>query len=520
MIPSIRLLGAFALAGGVVLSATIAPPLLPSAVKFSLTEAAIAANLQDDPIVFYRNPMGGPDLSRGPKKDGMGMDFAPVRRSTILTLLAKLPAHPAESSVEPLFWRDAMGGTEISLTPKKDAMGMDFLPVRPVDIVGLLPPLQPPAAPAPKAAAEPAKRRILYYRNPMGLADVSPVPKKDAMGMDYRPVYEGEDEDSSIIKIAPGKVQRTGVRSELVQSRLVISKIRVPGSIQLDERRVTIVATRSMAFIEKVANVTTGDPVKKGQTLMWLYSPDIAAAAAQYLATPGYEGGRTRLDNLDVPPAVAAEIKENHKVPMTIAWPAPRDGIIFERMAVDGMKADAGQPLFKLADLSVVWALVDVAEHDFERIKPGQSVSIKARGLSDRTFSGRVSVIYPQINRETRTARVRVELQNPDLVLRPDMYVEAEIAAGDGDKVFTVPDSAVIDSGERQLVILDLGGGSFEPREVKTGRRGEGLVEIREGVADGDKIVTAANFLIDAESNLKAALKGLGQPQGQPEDAK
>jgi Cu(I)/Ag(I) efflux system membrane fusion protein len=413
-----------------------------------------------------------------------------------------------------------MGGPEISATPKKDSMGMDFLPVRPADIAALLPPIGATAETTPKAPPEPARKRILYYRNPMGLADISPVPKKDAMGMDYRPVYEGEDEDSSTIKIAPGKVQRTGVRSELVQSQIIVSKIRVPGSIQLDERRVAIVATRSAAFIEKVADVTTGDLVKKGQTLALLFSPEISSAAAQYHSNPDYDGARTRLEVLDVPPDVVAEIKSSRKIPLTIAWPAPRDGIVLERMAVQGMKADAGQPLFKIADISVIWALIDVSERDYARIKPGQAVSIHARGLPERSFTGTVSLVYPQINRETRTARVRVELQNPDLVLRPDMYVEAEISAGDGDKVATVPESAVIDSGARQVVILDRGEGRFEPREVKTGRRGEGRVEIRQGVTDGDKVVTAANFLIDAESNLKAALSGLGQRQGQPEETK
>jgi Cu(I)/Ag(I) efflux system membrane fusion protein len=347
----------------------------------------------------------------------------------------------------------------------------------------------------------------------MGLADVSPVPKKDAMGMDYRPVYEGEDEESSTIKLAPGKLQRTGVRSEPVKSQSIVAKIRVPGTIQLDERRVTVVATRSTAFIEKVADVTTGDLVKKGQVLFNFYSPEIASAAAQYFANPGYEGARTRLDVLNVPAEFIAEIDRSRKIPLSVAWRAPRDGIVFERMAIDGMKAEAGQPLFRIADLSVVWAVVDVSEQDYARVKPGQFVSLRVRGMADKTFSGRVSLIYPQINRETRTARVRVELQNPDLVLRPDMYVDSEIAAGDGENVATAPDSAVIDSGTKKLVILDLGDGRFEPREVKTGRRGEGIVEIREGVVEGDKVVTAANFLIDAESNLKAALKSLAQPE-------
>ena len=127
---------------------------------------------------------------------------------------------------------------------------------------------------------------------------------------------------------------------------------------------------------------------------------------------------------------------------------------------------------------------------------------------------GKISQIYPQINSQTRTARIRVELANPDLALRPDMYVEAEIAVGDGARVATVPDSAVIDSGNRQTVILDKGEGRFEPREVKTGRRGEGRVEISEGVVDGDRVVTSANFLIDAESNLKTALRSLAPDAG------
>ena len=358
-------------------------------------------------------------------------------------------------------------------------------------------------------AEEAAQKRILYYRNPMGLADTSPVPKKDGMGMDYIPVHEGEDDKSAVIKIAPGKLQRTGVRSEPATTRTLVTNIRVPGTIQLDERRITLVSTRSTAFIEKVAEITTGEKVKKGQVLFRFYSPEIASAAAQYFSNPGFEGARKRLDVLDVPAEFIAEIDRARKIPLNLEWRAPRDGIVFERNAFEGMKAEPGQQLFKIVDLQNVWALVDVAERDFSRIKPGQKVLVQPRGMPDRAFSGVVSVIYPRINTETRTARVRVELQNPDLLLRPDMYVDAEISVGDDAKVIAVPDSAVINSGARQLVLLDLGEGRFEPREVKLGQRGGGFVEIREGVADGERLVTSANFLIDAESNLKAALKSL-----------
>jgi Cu(I)/Ag(I) efflux system membrane fusion protein len=492
-------MGALALAGGVAFAATLAIP-RPSGASFWL----LAAHAQEDTVLFYRDPMGGPELSKAPKKDGMGMEFVPVRRSAILPLLSKLPQQ--SSSVEaPLFWRDAMGGPEISLAPKKDSMGIDFLPVRAPDLASVLPPL---AGGAP-ASREPETKRILYYRNPMGLADVSPVPKKDAMGMDYRPVYEGEDADSSSVHIAAGKVQRTGVRTETATTQSIVSKIHVPGSIQLDERRITLVSTRSTAFIEKVAEVTTGERVRKGQVLFRFYSPEIASAAAQYFSNPGFEGARRRLDVLDVPAEFIAEIDRSRKIPLSLEWRSPRDGVVFERNAYEGMKAEPGQQLFKIVDMTSIWALVDVAERDYMRIKIGQKVSVQPRGMADRSFNGVVSLVYPQINKETRTVRIRVELQNPDLLLKPDMYVDAEIAAGDGDKVVTVPDSAVIDTGARQLVLLDRGEGRFEPREVKTGRRGEGFVEIREGVAEGDRVVTSANFLIDAESNLKAALKGL-----------
>ncbi|MCI4677364.1 efflux RND transporter periplasmic adaptor subunit [Rhodoblastus acidophilus] len=453
MSPKARFAGALALVGGCALAAFAAPSLV-SRLAFSA-----AAQMQDDPILFYRDPMGGAELSRSPKKDGMGMDF---------------------------------------------------LPVRAADIAKLLPPIGAPAKAAPEAGHEKtAGKHILYYRNPMGLPDISPTPKKDSMGMDYVPVYEGEDQESSAITLSPGKVQRTGVRSEAAKLQAVVSGIRAPGTIQLDERRVTIVATRSTAFIEKVANVTTGDLVRKGQTLFRFYSPEIAAAAAQYFANRDYVGARMRLDVLNAPANFIAEIERSHKVPLSVDWPAPRDGLVFERTAVDGMKADAGQELFKIVDLSVVWALVDVSEQDYPRIRPGEAASIHVRGMPGRVFSGKVSLVYPKINRETRTARVRIELQNPDLVLRPDMYVDAEIAAGDGAKVVTVPESAVIDSGTKKLVLLDLGDGRFEPRQVKTGMHGEGMVEIRRGVSEGDKVVTSANFLIDAESNLKAAVKGL-----------
>jgi Cu(I)/Ag(I) efflux system membrane fusion protein len=172
--------------------------------------------------------------------------------------------------------------------------------------------------------------------------------------------------------------------------------------------------------------------------------------------------------------------------------------------------------LFRIADHSVVWALIDVAERDLGGISIGQPATVKARSFPGREFSGKVEVIYPEINKETRTARIRVELPNPDLVLLHDMYVDAEIDTGSGEPMLSVAESAVMDTGSRQAVFVDKGQGRFEPREVKLGQRGSGYVEVRQGLTVGEPVVVSANFLIDAESNLKAALKGFSEGGGQP----
>jgi Cu(I)/Ag(I) efflux system membrane fusion protein len=164
----------------------------------------------------------------------------------------------------------------------------------------------------------------------------------------------------------------------------------------------------------------------------------------------------------------------------------------------------------------VVWALIDVAERDLGALSVGQPVVIRARGLAGREFTGSINVIYPQLNRETRTARVRVELANPDAALLPDMYVDAEIDTGSPQPVLAVPESAILDTGSRQAVIVEKGQGRFEPRDVKLGHRGGGYVEVREGVAEGEPVVVSANFLIDAESNIMAALKGFSDASARP----
>jgi Cu(I)/Ag(I) efflux system membrane fusion protein len=427
----------------------------------------------------------------------------------------------AQTSEDPIYYQDPDGKPFYSLTPKKVPDGRDYRAV-PVG-ADLSFDDEPAAAPATAAATD---RKIKFYRNPMGLPDTSPIPKKDSMGMDYIPVYEGEDTDDGFVKLSPGKIQRSGVKAEPAAPRIIRTIIRAPGTIQLDERRVSVISMRSESWVQKIADVTTGSRVKKGQSLMEIYSPSISSASAEYIATINSKttggtgsygrGSRQRLMNLDVPEAAIVAMEKSGAIPMAIEWSAPRDGIVLERNAVEGMRAQPGDVLFRVADTSVVWAVIDVAERDLGALVVGQPVVVRARGFAGREFVGTIKVIYPQVNRETRTARVRIELANPDAALLPEMYVDAEIDTGSAQPVLAVPESSILDTGSRQAVFVEKGQGRFEPRDVKLGHRGGGYVEIREGVAEGEPVVVSANFLIDAESNLNAALKGFSDTGAKP----
>jgi len=378
-----------------------------------------------------------------------------------------------------------------------------------------------------RQAAANRPRGIKYYRNPMGWPDTSPMPKKDSMGMDYIAVYDDEDAGDGTVSISLGKLQKTGVRSEQVERQVLNVPVRAPGTIEQDERRVSIVSFRFEGFIESVEDVTTGQHVHKGQPLMRVYSPAVASAAAEYLSVlgakaaggitgQGIRGARRRLENLGISDQAIAEIERSGETALSVSWPAPQDGEVLERAAVNGMRAAPGAVLFRIADHQVVWAMADIAERDLALISIGQKVSVRPRAYPNLMFSGKVALIYPHMNAQTRSARIRVELPNPDELLRPDMYADIEIATGSENPVLTVPDSAVIDSGERQLVLLEKGHGRFEPRAVKLGRQGDGRVEVTDGLSENDRVVVAANFLIDAESNLKAALNGLDAGKKSP----
>ena len=378
----------------------------------------------------------------------------------------------------------------------------------------------------PSAAGESArsKRRIVYYKDPMGNPDTSPVPKKDSMGMDYIPVYEGDEDDAGTIKVSADRIQKLGVRSEPAQLRTITRSIRATGTVQADEARQTVVTARFDGWIEKLMVARTGDKVRRGQALAEIYSFELQRVQIEHFKAAPLRGGLDqdlgplyRLRNLGIAEEDVQRIVKQGRAARTLPLRAPMDGVVVEKKAVEGMRAAAGEMLFRIVDLSTVWMIAEVFEQDLAEIALGQEAEVTLLAYPGRRFFGKVTFIYPMVTAATRTARVRIELPNPGAALMPDMYATVAIATGMGAApVLAVPDSAVIDSGMRRIVLVDKGEGRFEPREIKTGRRGDGYVAVLEGLHDGDKVVVAANFLIDAESNLTSALRALTKDGAKP----
>jgi Cu(I)/Ag(I) efflux system membrane fusion protein len=381
-----------------------------------------------------------------------------------------------------------------------------------------------------------APRKPLYYRNPMGLPDTSPVPKKDSMGMDYIPVYaedvaaaparemKGDVGTGNILRIPLEKVQKIGVRTEPAALREIKADITAVGVIEADERSRVTIAPRFEGWIEKLHVNETGRAVHRGEPLFSAYSPELVAAQQEYLIALGaaqrgagqlgdelLQTARTRLLNWQLSEGDIRTLESRREPMRTVTFRAPADGVVLEKTAETGMRFMPGEVLYRLADLHNVWLMASVYEQDIGDVRIGLPVNLQIDSFPSELFHGRVGFIYPTLDDATRTAKVRIELGNEDLRLRPGMYGRVTVQVlRHGGQVLSVPDSAVLDSGVRQLVLVERGEGMFEPRDVVIGVRGSGYVEIREGLADRERVVVSANFLIDAESNLRAAIDSFG----------
>jgi Cu(I)/Ag(I) efflux system membrane fusion protein len=409
-----------------------------------------------------------------------------------------------------LYYQDPSGAPDYSPVPKKDAQGRDYIAVR--------------ARAKTKQADD---KRVLYYRNPMGLADTSPVPKKDSMGMEYIPVYADEhQEEPGTVKIGLDRVQRLGVRTAKVVRQAMNETVLLSGTVAAEEHKLGVVALKFPANVVKLHVAATGEKVRKGQPLFDILSPFLLreeldlTLALRMQVTAESEGGvyartnarslkttRERLRLYEVPEVEIERLIRTGEPTGSITWRAPQDGVVIEKPVIAGMQAEPGMTLYRLADLSRVWVIGEAPENSLTIAKPGATARITLNAFPGKTFEGKVTFVYPEVSMTTRTAKVRIELANSDGMLLPGMFASVEVASPPGEPVMTVPDSALIDSGSRQVLLVARGEGRFEPRAITAGRRANGQVAVLSGLDGTEEVVTSATFLIDAESNLRAALQ-------------
>ena len=388
-----------------------------------------------------------------------------------------------------------------------------------------------------KSGAGPAERKVLYWVDPM-----HPWYKSDKPGiapdcnMKLVPVYEGEAGKfekkagalpAGTVQITPEKQQLIGVEYGTVDYTTSADSIRAVAKVALDETRVAKVQTKIEGWIDKVFVDFTGKRVEKGQPLVSIYSPEalatqqelLLAVKAQHMMhdSPVHElmgstenllaAARKRLALWDISEEQIDRIEKTGEPLKNLTLYSPIGGYVMERNAFPSQRVTPETVLYTVADLSTVWVIADVYEYEAANVRLNQPATFTLAYQPGRVFHGTVSYIMPQVDPNTRTMKVRIELENPGNVLKQEMYGDVELKTG-GTRILSVPQPAVLNSGERQVVFVDRGNGYLEPRRVEVGRQYSGSIEIRSGLKAGERIVVSGNFLVDSESQLQAATAG------------
>ena len=383
-------------------------------------------------------------------------------------------------------------------------------------------------APAPTAtAAAPADspRKILYYRNPMNPKITADQPTKDAMGMDYTPVYADAKSNDAGIRIDPRQTQNLGVRTGVVEKRAFARSIHTVGTVLADERGISAFSPKVNGWLERLQVKAVGDVVERGQTLAEIYSPELLSAQEEYriavqsgrqLMSAGdatlhdetqalVQAARERLRLLDLPASDIAALTQGKPAQRTVSLRAPYRGIVTELTVREGARVTPEMRLFTLADLSHVWVNIEVYANQLPWVKVGEPVELSLAFIPDRRWQGRIDYLYPTLNPQSRTVTARLLFDNTEGVLRPGMYANATIDAAESGKVLSVPREAVLRTGTQDIVILALDAGHFQPVTVHTGAENDDSVEIIDGLREGQKIVLSGQFLLDAEANFQGA---------------
>jgi hypothetical protein len=366
-------------------------------------------------------------------------------------------------------------------------------------------------------------KRILFYRDPMDPTMTSDKPGKSPMGMDMVPVYEGDEGGG--VKIDPTTVQNIGVRYETIDQRTLTKSIRTVGKIDYDEKKLYYVNTKVSGWADKLYVNYTGKLVQKGEPLVAIYSPELVAAEEDYIIALKYrdlnpsqneqaqlfERAHRKLMFWDIPHDQIVRLETTKKPEKTMTLVAPEAGVVVEKNVLQGGNIMAGANLFKIADLSTVWVMADIYEYEVPFIRIGQGATVSLAYAPGKAYKGRVSYIFPYLNSDTRTVKVRIEIPNPSGELKPAMFATVDLQSPVTIDAIAIPEQAVIHTGERNVVVISRGDGRFESREVKLGILAGGYYQALDGVKEGEVIVVSSQFLLDSESNLKAALQTMSQ---------
>ena len=378
-----------------------------------------------------------------------------------------------------------------------------------------------------------ANDEIAYYTCPMHPSVRQDQPGACPIcGMDLTPVRRSEIESGTIL-VDDDRRRRIGVKLAPVSRRHMVLPIRAVGEVAFDETELHDVSLRMSGWVERLRVNETGQRVRRGQVLFTLYSPELYAAQLEYLnvagTRPAGEGSptlratsdvlartaRQRLSLLGMPEAQIAELARRGEAWENVPVLAPASGYIIEKNVVEGAQLEAGTRVYRIADLDEVWIDAQVYESDLPHVRVGQEVEVTLPYVPGRSYEGRVDYVYPYLEERTRTGKVRVVLPNPELELRPEMYANVIFEADLGERL-AIPEAAVLYTGPRRIVFVDLGGGRMQPKEVTLGARAGGYYEVLSGLRAGDVVVTSGNFLIASESRLKSAAFWADEQEEEP----
>jgi len=368
------------------------------------------------------------------------------------------------------------------------------------------------------AGAEP---KILFYKSTIKPGETNAGPGKDSRGIDMIPVYaEAPAANSASISLDPATIQMMNIQTTEITRGPLRRTIRTVGTIGYNETALSDVTTKFKGWIEKLEVDAMGQLVHRGETLFEIYSPELYGTEAEYLAVLDATNADSaaaleKLRFFDISEAQIVDMAKTRKPSKTLAVVSAADGFVVEKNVVQGQMVEAGTRLYRLADLGIVWVFAQVYEQDLPYVQLGQEAVVKLSSMPDREFRGRVTYVYPEVDERTRTAKVRLEFENPGYFLKPGMFVSAQIVSELKPSVLLVPDSAVLRSGEKNTVFVALPGGKFEARTVNLGQSGESShYEVIAGLREGERVVQSGQFMLDSESQLREAIEKMGHPAG------